>query len=95
MAVMASKSDVIPPLEEWDINLEVSDQVYQLPKDRKQLREANLWLDNVPLLSMGGFGVRFEKSLPQVVMALYSFIPPIRANDSWPENLEHSNPSPP
>ena len=24
MAVMATKSDVIPPLEEWDINLEVS-----------------------------------------------------------------------
>ena len=23
MAVMATKSDVLPPLEEWDINLEV------------------------------------------------------------------------
>ena len=42
MAVMASKSDVIPPLEEWDINLEVSSQVYQRPKDCKQLQEANL-----------------------------------------------------
>ena len=27
-AVMATESDVIPLLEEWDINLEVSGQVY-------------------------------------------------------------------
>ena len=54
MAVMATKSDVIPPLEEWDINLEVSSQVYQLLKDCKQLQEANLWLDYMPLMSMGG-----------------------------------------
>ena len=55
MVAMVSKSDVIPLLEEWDINLEVSSQVYQLPKDCKQLQEANLWLDNAPLMSMGGF----------------------------------------
>ena len=42
MAVIASKSDIIPPLEEWDINLEVSIQVYQLPKDCKQLQQENL-----------------------------------------------------
>ena len=30
MAAMSTKSDVIPPLEEWDINLEVSSQVYYL-----------------------------------------------------------------
>ena len=39
---MVSKSDIISPLEEWDINLEVSNQVYQLPKDSKQLQEVNL-----------------------------------------------------
>ena len=55
MAVMATESDIIPPLEEWDINLEVSGQVYQLTKDCKQLQEANLWLDTMPLISMGGF----------------------------------------
>ena len=52
---MATKSDVIPPLEEWDIDLEVSSQVYYLLKDGKQLQEANFWLDNMPLMSMGGF----------------------------------------
>ena len=55
MAVMAIKSDVIPPLEERDINLDVSSQVYQLLKDGKQLQEVNLWLDNMPLMSMRGF----------------------------------------
>ena len=29
---MATILDVLPPLEEWDINLEVSSQVYQLLK---------------------------------------------------------------
>ena len=55
MAVMATKLDVIPPLEEWDINLEVSNQVYQLLKGFKQLQDVNLWFDNTSLSSMGGF----------------------------------------
>ena len=42
MAAMATKLDVIPPLEEWDINLEVGSQVYQLLKGFKQLRDVNL-----------------------------------------------------
>ena len=71
MVVMASKSDVIPPLEEWDINLEVSSQVYQLPKDCKQLQEANLWLDNVPLMSMGGFWSWVQENTPP---GCYGFI---------------------
>ena len=54
MVVMATKLDVIPPLEEWDINLEVSSQVYQLLKGFKQLRDVNLWFDNTSLSSMGG-----------------------------------------
>ena len=37
MVVMATKLDVIPPLEEWDLNLEVSSQVYQLLEGFKQL----------------------------------------------------------
>ena len=55
MAVMATKFDVLPPLEEWDINLEVSSQVYQLLKGFKQLRDMTLWSDNMSLLNMGGF----------------------------------------
>ena len=42
MAVMATKFDVLPPLEEWDINLQVGSQVYQLLKGFKQPREVTL-----------------------------------------------------
>ena len=55
MAVMATKLDVLPPLQEWDINLEVSSQVYQLLKGFKQLWDVTLWSDNMYLLNMGGF----------------------------------------
>ena len=55
MAVMATKFDVLPPLEEWDINLEVSSQVYRLLKGFKQLRDVTLWSDNMSLSNMGGF----------------------------------------
>ena len=55
MAVMATKLDVLPPLEEWDINLEVSNKAYQLLKGSKQLWDTTLWSDNTSLLNMGGF----------------------------------------
>ena len=55
MVAMATKLDVLPPLEEWDINLEVSSQVYQLLKGFKQLQDATLWSDNMSLSNMGGF----------------------------------------
>ena len=55
MAVMATKFDVLPPLEEWDINLEVGSQVYQLFKGFKQLLDMTLWTDNMSLLYTGGF----------------------------------------
>ena len=42
MVAMATKLDVLSPLEEWDINLEVSSQVYQLLKGFKQLRDVTL-----------------------------------------------------
>ena len=54
MAAMSTKSDVIPPLKEWDINLEVSSQVYYLPKDCKPLQKVNLRWDITPLSSRGG-----------------------------------------
>ena len=47
MAVVTTKLDVLPPLEEWDINLEVGSQVYQLLKGFKQLREVTLWPDTM------------------------------------------------
>ena len=72
MATMATKLDVLPPLEEWDINLEVSSQVYQLLKGFKQLWDVTLWSDNTSLSNMGGFRIGFEKTLPQVVIAPYS-----------------------
>ena len=55
MAVMATKLDVIPALEEWDINLGVGSLVYQLLKGFKQLWDATLWSDNMSLSNMGGF----------------------------------------
>ena len=49
------QSDVLPPLEEWDINLEVGSQVYQLLKGFKQLWDETLLSDNTSLLHTGGF----------------------------------------
>ena len=42
MAVMVTQFDVLPPLEEWDLNLEVGNQVYQLLKGFKQLQKVAL-----------------------------------------------------
>ena len=52
---MATKFDVLPPLEEWDINLEVGSQVYQLLTGFKQLWEVILLSGNTSLLHIGGF----------------------------------------
>ena len=54
MAVMATQFDVLPPLEEWHINLEVGSQVYQLLKGFKQLQKATLGPDPMSSLCMGG-----------------------------------------
>ena len=53
MMAMATKFDVLPPLEEWDIKLEVSSQVYQLLKGFKQLWDMTLWSDNTRVLESG------------------------------------------
>ena len=55
MAGMPTQFDVLPPLEEWHINLEVGSQVYQLLKGFKQLQKATLWPDITFSLHMGGF----------------------------------------
>ena len=55
MVVVTTKFDVLPPLEEWDMNLEVGSQVYQLLKGFKQLQEVTLWSDTMSLSHTGGF----------------------------------------
>ena len=55
MVGMATQFDVLPPLEEWDINLEVGSQVYQLLKGFKQLQKVTLWPDTMSSSHMGGF----------------------------------------
>ena len=55
MAVVTTQFDVLPPLEEWDLNLEVGSQVYQLLKDFKQLQKVTLWSDTTSSSHMGGF----------------------------------------
>ena len=42
MAEMPTRFEVLPPLEEWHLNLEVGSQVYQLLEGFKQLWEATL-----------------------------------------------------
>ena len=42
MAEIPTRFEVLPPLEEWHINLEVGSQVYQLLEGFKQLRKATL-----------------------------------------------------
>ena len=69
MVTVTAKFDVLPPLEEWDIDLEVGSQVYQLLKSFKQLREVTLWPDTTSSLQWEGFRTGFEKTLPQVVIA--------------------------
>ena len=55
MVGMPTQFDILPPLEEWHINLEVGSQVYQLLKGFKQLWKATLWPDTTSSSHMGGF----------------------------------------
>ena len=55
MTGMPTQFDVLPPLEEWHIDLEVGSQVYRLLKGFKQLQKATLWPDTTSSSHMGGF----------------------------------------
>ena len=55
MVGMPTQFEVLPPLEEWHINLGVGSQVYQLLKGFKQLQKATLWPDTTSSSHMGGF----------------------------------------
>ena len=52
MAGMPTQFEVLPPLEEWHINLEVGSQVYQ---HLKASSKATLWPDTTSSSHMGGF----------------------------------------
>ena len=62
MAGMPTQFEVLLPLEEWHINLEVGSQVYQLLKGFKQPWKATLWPDTTSLLHRGGFQNRVPES---------------------------------
>ena len=55
MVGMPTQFDVLPPLEEWHMDLEVGSQVYQLLKGFKQFRKATLWPDTTSSSRVGGF----------------------------------------
>ena len=55
MVGITTRFEVLPPLEEWHLNLEVGSQVYELLKGFKQLQKATLWPDTTSLLHRGGF----------------------------------------
>ena len=55
MAGMPTEFEVLPPLEEWHIDLEVGSQVYQLLKGFKQLQKAAPWSDTTSLSHMERF----------------------------------------
>ena len=64
MAGITTRLEVLPPLEEWHLNLEVGSQVYELLESFKQLQKATLWPDTTSLLHRGGFQNRARKNTP-------------------------------
>ena len=78
MAGMPTQFGVLPPLEEWHIDLEVGSQVYQLLKGFKQLQKATLWPDTTSLSHRGGFQNRVQENTPPGCYSSTSFerVPP-------------------
>ena len=64
MAGVTTKFEVLPPLEEWHLDLEVGSQVYQLLVGFKQLQKATLWPDTMSLLHRGGFQIQVRENTP-------------------------------
>ena len=64
MAGITTRFEVLPPLEEWHLNLEVGSQVYELLEGFKQLQKAPLWPDTTSLLHRGGFQNRVRENTP-------------------------------
>ena len=64
MAGVTTRFEVLLPLEEWHLDLEVGSQVYQLLEGFNQLQKATLWPDTTSLLHRGGFQNRVQESTP-------------------------------
>ena len=64
MVGITTRFEVLPPLEEWHLNLEVGSQVYELLEVLKQLRKAILWPDTTSLSHRGGFQNGVRESTP-------------------------------
>ena len=64
MVGIPTRFEVLPPLEEWHIDLEVGSQVYQLLKGFKQLQKATLWPDTLSLSHRGGFQNQVRENTP-------------------------------
>ena len=64
MVGITTRFEVLPPLEEWHLNLEVGSQVYELLEGFKQLQKATLWPDTTSLLHRGGFQDRVQENTP-------------------------------
>ena len=64
MAGITTKFKVLPPLEEWHLNLEVGSQAYELLEGFMQLQKATFWPDTTSLSHRGGFQNRVQESIP-------------------------------
>ena len=64
MAGITTRFEVLPPLEEWHLNLEVGSQVYELLGGFKHLQKTTLWPDTTSLLHRGGFQNRVRENTP-------------------------------
>ena len=67
MAGITTRFEVLPPLEEWHLNLEVGSQVYELLEGFKQLQKATLWPDTTSSLHRGGFQNSSRKHSPRLL----------------------------
>ena len=64
MVGITTRFEVLPPLEEWHLNLEVGSQVYELLEGFKQLQKATLWPDTTSLLHREGFQNTVRENTP-------------------------------
>ena len=69
MAGITTRFEVLPPLEEWHLNLEVGSQVYEFLKALSNFGKQPYGLTLCPYCPGEGFRTGFEKALPQVVTA--------------------------
>ena len=84
MVGITTRFEVLPPLEEWHLNLEVGSQVFELLEGFKQLQKATLWPDTMSLLCRGGFQNQVRENTPP---GCYSSTPDKRVFSTPTHNL--------